>query len=337
MLKFKLLPIAAAVVFSSCGGSNEESTVAEDINENIEAIDESSLDQNNPASNPTVMPTEGVTGLDSISKDNKEAMSIIFGSYLATSFKKQGLDFIEPIKFIESYKKCRATQSTDFTSSELNQKFQALVDSSQQFKAITEPQKEEAMLLFPQLFYSDFCKSELYKELVHNKFDEGFLKSWETGATPNQKEVQAFTVFNTEITQRENAKKSAKAKAEGEAFLAANGKKPGVKTTASGLQYEVLREGTGEKPTAESTVTAHYEGTLTNGDVFDSSYERGNPIDFPLNGVIKGWTEGLQLMKVGAKYKFYIPYDLGYGERGSGRKIPPFSTLIFTVELVAIK
>ena len=126
-------------------------------------------------------------------------------------------------------------------------------------------------------------------------------------------------------------------KEEGEKFLQENALREGVKTTESGLQYEVLVAGKGAKPSAESTVKVHYEGTLIDGTVFDSSYERGEPIEFPLNGVIKGWTEGLQLMPVGAKYKLYIPYELGYGERGAGQQITPYATLIFTVELLEIK
>jgi FKBP-type peptidyl-prolyl cis-trans isomerase FklB len=126
-------------------------------------------------------------------------------------------------------------------------------------------------------------------------------------------------------------------RAEGEKFLQENALRDEVKTTESGLQYEVLVQGKGPKPTAESTVKVHYEGTLIDGTVFDSSYQRGEPIEFPLNGVIKGWTEGLQLMPVGSKYKLYIPYELGYGERGAGQSIQPYSALIFTVELLEIK
>jgi FKBP-type peptidyl-prolyl cis-trans isomerase len=123
---------------------------------------------------------------------------------------------------------------------------------------------------------------------------------------------------------------------EGEKFLANNAKKPGIKTTASGLQYEVLKEGNGAKPKPTDTVVVNYAGTLLNGTEFDNSYKRGQPIEFPLNGVIRGWTEGLQLMPVGSKYKFYIPHDLGYGPNGNG-PIPGGATLVFEVELLNIK
>ena len=119
-------------------------------------------------------------------------------------------------------------------------------------------------------------------------------------------------------------------------FLAENGKKSGITTTESGLQYEVLTQGSGAMPTATDKVKVHYKGTLLDGTVFDSSYDRDTPIEFQLNGVIKGWTEGLQLMKIGSKYKFYIPSKLGYGERGAGQVIPGNATLIFEVELLDI-
>ena len=110
-----------------------------------------------------------------------------------------------------------------------------------------------------------------------------------------------------------------------------------MKVTPSGLQYMVLKEGTGKKPSATSEVKCHYEGMLVDGTLFDSSIQRGQAATFPLNGVIAGWTEGLQLMKEGAKYRFFIPYHLGYGERGAGQSIPPFSALIFDVELIEVK
>lgn len=142
-----------------------------------------------------------------------------------------------------------------------------------------------------------------------------------------------------EISQRMKAKEAEKSKlmaAEGEAFLAENAKKEGVTVTASGLQYEVVTAGTGPKPSASSRVKTHYHGTLIDGTVFDSSYNRGQPIDFAVNGVIAGWTEALQLMPTGSKWRLYIPYNLAYGERGAGGSIAPYSALIFDVELLEV-
>jgi len=123
----------------------------------------------------------------------------------------------------------------------------------------------------------------------------------------------------------------------GQEFLANNAKKPGVKVTASGLQYEIITEGTGKTPSPTSKVTVHYEGKLVDGTIFDSSYKRGETISFPLNGVIQGWQEGLQLLKEGGKAMLYIPSNLGYGEKGAGNIIPGNSTLIFTVELFKVE
>ncbi len=136
--------------------------------------------------------------------------------------------------------------------------------------------------------------------------------------------------------QQLKAEKSAKNKAAGEQFLAENKKKPGVVTLPSGLQYQILKEGNGEKPTLNDKVKTHYHGTLIDGTVFDSSVERGEPISFPVSGVIKGWTEALQLMPVGSKWRLFIPADLAYGDRQAGPKIGPGSALIFDVELLEI-
>lgn len=139
-----------------------------------------------------------------------------------------------------------------------------------------------------------------------------------------------------ERQQAEAAERGKVAKGEGEAFLAANAKKAGITVTPSGLQYEVVKEGNGRQPKASDTVRCHYEGTLIDGTVFDSSYRRGMPAEFGLRQVIAGWTEGVQLMKEGSIFKFYIPYNLAYGERGAGADIPPYAALIFTVELIKV-
>ena len=148
--------------------------------------------------------------------------------------------------------------------------------------------------------------------------------------------VQKYFRQQEERINAQRAEQGKAAKAEGEKFLAENGKKEGIVTLPSGLQYEVIREGNGKKPKATDQVRCHYEGTLINGQVFDSSYQRNEPAVFPLNQVIPGWTEGLQLMQEGAKYRFYIPYILAYGESGAGASIPPFATLIFDVELLEV-
>ena len=158
-----------------------------------------------------------------------------------------------------------------------------------------------------------------------------------SGKTPAMTSREAQELLS-EYFQKKQKEQAQKAIAEGRDFLEANAKREGVVQTKSGLQYEVLSEGKGERsPQATDTVLCHYEGRLVSGKVFDSSYERNQPAEFGLNQVIPGWTEGLQLMSEGAKYRFYIPYLLGYGEQGAGPSIPPYSTLIFDVELIKVK
>ena len=151
-----------------------------------------------------------------------------------------------------------------------------------------------------------------------------------------QQIVQEYFARQEQKLNAQRAEQGKAQKAAGEKYLQKNAKKEGVITTKSGLQYKVLSEGSGKQPTAKDTVMCHYEGFLIDGTVFDSSVQRGEPATFPLQQVIAGWTEGLQLMKEGAKYRFFIPYRLGYGEGGAGASIPPFATLIFDVELIQV-
>ncbi len=170
---------------------------------------------------------------------------------------------------------------------------------------------------------------DIFADAVKSVLDGKDLKLTDEQMTAIQEKMREDMMKKSEEASSMN-------KEFGSKFLEENKKKEGVKVTESGLQYEILKEGTGLKPTIEHTVKVHYTGTTLDGKVFDSSVERGTPAEFPLNGVIKGWTEGLQLMKVGAKYKFYIPSELAYGERGAGAMIEPNSALIFEVELLEI-
>ena len=165
-------------------------------------------------------------------------------------------------------------------------------------------------------------------------FRNGVMNAFD-GTEPAMPVEEAQKLINDYLQELQDKAEKA-ARAEGEQFLSENGKKENVKTTASGLQYVVEKEGTGAQPTAEDEVTVHYTGKLLNGQVFDSSVNRGEPATFPLNRVIPGWTEGVQLMKEGAKYTFFIPSDLAYGPQGVPGAIPPHSTLIFDVELIKV-
>lgn len=167
---------------------------------------------------------------------------------------------------------------------------------------------------------------------------EDFAKSVKDvldGAELEMTHAEAQKMLN-EYFQNKEKEQAQKNIAEGKVYLENNAGREGVTQTKSGLQYEVLTEGTGKSPKATDTVRCHYEGRLLDGTVFDSSYKRGEPADFGLNQVIPGWTEGVQLMKEGAKYRFHIPYLLAYGERGAGAQIPPYSTLVFDVELIKV-
>ena len=174
-----------------------------------------------------------------------------------------------------------------------------------------------------------------FEDINLDNFEAGIKdvleKDVEAKISDNQAQANIQSYFS-----KKQQKQSESVIEEGINFLRENGKREGVTTLASGLQYEVINDGTGPKPTIEDNVTTHYHGTLIDGTVFDSSVDRGEPASFPVGGVIKGWTEALQLMAVGSKWKLYVPYDLAYGERGAGPQIGPYSTLIFEVELISI-
>ncbi len=179
-----------------------------------------------------------------------------------------------------------------------------------------------------------FLAREGATEFNFDQYLSGFVNGLEGKEKLNDEELnQIVNAFRIEL----RTKVKEKNKLEGEQFLEENASKEGVMVTESGLQYKIITEGSGKSPEATNTVKVNYEGSLIDGTVFDSSFEGGQPIEFPLNRVIPGWTEGVQLMKEGATFEFYIPSELAYGENGAGGVIPPNATLIFKVELLEVK
>jgi FKBP-type peptidyl-prolyl cis-trans isomerase FklB len=184
-----------------------------------------------------------------------------------------------------------------------------------------------------QMGLKDALKIEDFSQSIMDVLNDAQLKM---SHSEGQALLNEFFQKLEEQQKAQAAEAGKAAKAVGEAYLADNAKKEGIITTASGLQYKVLKEGNGKSPKATDKVRCHYEGMLVDGTLFDSSIQRGEPAVFGLNQVISGWTEGLQLMKEGGKYRFFIPYQLGYGERGAGASIPPYAALIFDVELIEV-
>ena len=214
-------------------------------------------------------------------------------------------------------------------------------EAAAQSVSITEQSPASEKVGYSLGFMMAEGNKEAVKDLDLNTFEKGFRDGYEgkDSALTQEQMQEVLTAYQKEQEEKfvkDMEKKTTENKAAGTAFLAENAKKEGVKTTASGLQYKVVTAGTGKSPKATDVVEVNYEGKLIDGTVFDSSYERGEPIEFPLNQVIAGWTEGLQLMKEGGKYDFYIPSDIAYGEAGNSG-IEPNSTLIFTVELLKVK
>ena len=188
-----------------------------------------------------------------------------------------------------------------------------------------------------------YCIGVNIGENLKNQFSDIDIKDFMNGINDVLDKKSEAKISNADAQKilqgyftKQQEMKTKLAKEQGANFLAENAQKEGVISLESGLQYEILKQGSGAKPTINDNVTTHYHGTLIDGTIFDSSVDRGQPATFPVSGVIKGWTEALQLMSVGSKWRLYVPYDLAYGERGAGANIGPFTTLIFEVELISI-
>ena len=264
--------------------------------------------------------------MSELNTTDTEVVSFVHGVSFANQLKQQNLAFLDAKEMIQQFESLRSTGLGDFNPQVEIMKLREIAARTENFANAEGEDVVVAKEVFSKLFFTDLDKSPISEGLNVEKFNEGLLNFWETEEMPSTEYIQTYNDYVAGIAAKE-----------GEDFLAENAKRPEVSVTKSGLQYEILEDAEGPKPTAEQSVVAHYEGTLPNGAKFDSSYDRGEPTEFPLNRVIAGWTEGLQLMSVGAKYKFYIPYQLGYGAQGAGANIPPYAALVFIVELKEIK
>ena len=229
---------------------------------------------------------------------------------------------------------CKSSSSGNDTKRKLNMETGEITIDS------TTTEHEKTSYAFGTIMAADLTKNG-FDSIDVSYFSRGFKDAMTKDSLLMSEEegVKLFQTFAQKIQEKKQAEsqeQQAGAAAEGAAFLEANKTKEGVKTTASGLQYKIIKEGTGNFPKPTDKVKVHYEGKLLNGEIFDSSIQRGKPIDFGLNQVIPGWTEGMQYIKEGGEIELYIPYNLAYGERGAGASIPPFAALIFKVQLIEV-
>jgi hypothetical protein len=243
-------------------------------------------------------------------------VSYSLGQNIRQKLKQEGITDLIEAEFINSFVK--AKNNSDFKLQKVNSKLNEIKQSRGNY-----PDAKRELSKYIGYYYGITEGSgEFLKDMVVVVFAKGFM---DKNLGVNMLKVNCDSLFNNERNKYNEII--------GKRFLEENKKRAEIITTASGLQYEVVEKGSGDLPDENSDVTVHYTGTLVSGEVFDSSLDRGSPISFNLQGVIEGWTEGLQLMPKGAKYKFYIPYELGYGGRSAG-KIPPYSTLVFEVQLI---
>lgn len=269
-------------------------------------------------------------------KPNMKDFSYSLGYEMYTNNKKYKL-VLSPEKLIEGIDDGYANAAPKFKQDDVKAQHVAFM-AHMQADGESDFKDEKGILSY-------FTGFQVGKNFTANGIDSldkneilAGIKDAEEGKEPRLDEAgrKASMAAMDEVVKAKARAKAEAVKVESKKFLEENAKKEGVKVTESGLQYTVIKEGEGAKPKATDTVKVHYKGTLVDGKEFDSSYKRGEPISFPLNGVIKGWTEGLQLMPVGSTYRFFIPSDLGYGDRGAGADIPGGAALIFDVELIEI-
>ena len=267
-------------------------------------------------------------------------LSYVHGIGMAQGLSKQGFVFIDMAEMAKEFIAIQAKPETIIEAQLADNQLRTIAQSTENFQNLNDAQKIEISKLFGNLFYQTELFHPALNDVSVEKVAEGIKDFTQQQIMPSKEMIKGYTDVMDKYEAKAEEELKAKAKIAGDtgyAFLAENAKKEGIQVTESGLQYEVIQAGEGANPTAENEVTVHYEGTTIDGKVFDSSYARGEQISFGLNQVIKGWTEGLQLMNPGSKFKFYIPQELAYGEKGAGADIAPFAALIFTVELFSFK
>ena len=329
-------------ILLACGGSENAEGNDKSNNESSEIATQfnaaEDLNSNLPAVPVAVFDTISATGV------LVDDLSYMHGIAFAQRLMRERITFIDASELGAVFIEFENGTKTATEPKDASTKLRELSKATQNFQQVNPSQKTEATDAFASLVYVAELKYKGLKEIKTEKFVEGLNGYVKKQVIPSNELINLYTnsikVYEDKmaIERKEKTLVEGKAKApEQYAFLAKKEKEKGILKTASGLLYEVITAGTGAKPNSANKVKVHYEGSTIDGKVFDSSYERGEPIEFGLGQVIKGWTEGLQLMSPGAKYKLYIPQDLGYGARGSGAKIPPYSTLIFTVELISFQ
>ena len=322
-MKLQFLTLSAAVILASCGGAEEQEDKTHEDEANVEQVVPSA-----PAGPYSIDIKVDVSSIKEkiAASANTLKLSKQHGMAIADQLFREKLDFIDLDAFIAKVQEFESTPTLVWSKEQARGTAQRLGQATQgAFHTLQGKDKEDFMMALTSIFYAGMVKSQAIPQLDLKEFETGMRTYWKDKTIKDQKDMEAYSTYLQEFY-----------KSIGSQFLSENGQRPEVKTTASGLQYQVLREGAGAPPTAGSTVTVHYHGVLVDGTKFDSSYDRGEPTSFGVTQVIPGWTEGLQLMNQGSKFRFYIPYNLAYGDRGTPG-IPPYSTLIFDVELISFK